>query len=54
MASGFACSPAYALSRGRPEPRPAILLRHPIGNSAMREVQEYRPVVHRLRIAAST
>ncbi len=28
---GFACPAAYALSRGRPEPRPATLLRHPVG-----------------------
>ena len=27
---GFACGAPYALSRGRPEPRPATLLRHPI------------------------
>ena len=27
---GFACAVPYALSRGRPEPRPATLLRHPI------------------------
>ena len=27
---GFACPAAYALSRGRPEPRPATLLRHPV------------------------
>ena len=34
--SGFAYSPDYALSRGRPEPRPAILLRHPIGITILR------------------
>ena len=32
---GFAYLPDYALSRGRPEPRPAILLRHPIGKTAL-------------------
>ena len=31
---GFPCPPAYALSRGRPEPRPATLLRRPVGRSA--------------------
>ena len=34
--SGFSYSPNYALSRGRPEPRPAILLRHPIGITFLR------------------
>ena len=34
--SGFAYSPDYALSRGRPEPRPAILLRRPIGITILR------------------
>ena len=43
----------YALSRGRPEPRPAALLRHPIGDSAHLAAREYPPVVHRLRLAAS-
>ena len=33
MGGGFACLPACALSRGRPEPRPATLLRHPVGDS---------------------
>ena len=27
----FPCAAPYVLSRGRPEPRPATLLRHPIG-----------------------
>ncbi len=31
MRGGFACLAPYALSRGRPEPRPATLLRRPIG-----------------------
>ncbi len=44
---------AYVSSRGRPEPRPATLLRHPIGDSACAEGQEYLPVVHRLRLPAS-
>ena len=30
LQGGFACPAAYALSRGRPEPRPATLLRHPV------------------------
>ena len=42
----------YALSRGRPEPRPATLLRRPVVKRGM-AVQEYRPVVHRLRLSAS-
>ena len=36
MQGGFACPAAYALSRGRPEPRPAILLRRPIGITSLR------------------
>lgn len=32
MLRGFPYAAPYALSRGRPEPRPAILLRHPIGD----------------------
>ena len=31
---GFPCPAPYALSRGRPEPRPATLLRRPVGRSA--------------------
>ena len=50
---GFAYAIPYTLSRGRPEPRSAILLRHPIGNNGLSVVQEYLPVVHRLRLAAS-
>ncbi len=53
MMCGFAYTSAYALSRGRPEPRSAILLCHPIGVSGLSVVQEYLPVVHRLRLAAS-
>ena len=44
---------AYELSRGRPEPRQATLLRHPIGNNVFLVVQEYQPAVHRLRLPAS-
>ena len=50
---GFSYTSAYALSRGRPEPRLAILLRHPIGINGLSVVQEYLPVVHRLRLTAS-
>ena len=50
---GFAYATPYSLSRGRPEPRPAILLRNPIGINGLPVVQEYLPVVHRLRLAAS-
>jgi hypothetical protein len=53
MMSGFAYSSDYALSRGRPEPRPAILLRCPFGNNDSQMVQECLPVVHRLRLSAS-
>ncbi len=54
------CAPAdfpagapYLLSRGRPEPRPATLLRHPDRDSARQPVRECRPVMHRLRLSAS-
>ena len=50
---GFACPAAYALSRGRPEPRSRILPRRPIGRSAPAPARECLPVVHRLRLAAS-
>ena len=30
------CAPPYAASRGRPEPRPATLLRHPVGQAPLR------------------
>ena len=53
MMRGFAYASPYTLSRGRPEPRSATLLRHPIGDNALLVVQEYQPVVHRLRLAAS-
>ena len=53
LEGGFPCLPAYAASRGRPEPRRAALLRHPIGNSAPSGVQECLPAVHRLRLPAS-
>ncbi len=43
----------YALSRGRPEPRPAALLRRLIGDNVWLAVREYRPVVHRLRLPPS-
>ncbi len=43
----------YALSRGRPEPRPATLLRRPVGRSAACAVQECLPAAHRLRLSAS-
>ena len=51
---GFACPAAYALSRGRPEPRLRTLLRRPVGlNSGPEAVQECPPVAHRLRLPAS-
>ena len=43
----------YALSRGRPEPRPAALLRRLIGDNVWLAVRECRPVAHRLRLSAS-
>ena len=45
--------PAYVRSRGRPEPRRATLLRHPVGDVAAPVVQECRPAVRRLRLPAS-
>ena len=53
MRRGFTCAAGYALSRGRPEPRPAILLRRPVGTNVPQTVQECPPVVHRLRLSAS-
>jgi hypothetical protein len=50
---GFAYDTPYALSPGQPTPGSATLLRHPIGISALPVVQEYLPVVHRLRLTAS-
>ena len=50
---GFAYDTPYALSPGQPTPGSATLLRHPIGINALPVVQEYLPVVHRLRLAAS-
>ena len=41
---GFPCPPAYALSRGRPEPRPATLLRRPVGRSALRRYGNVDPL----------
>ena len=52
MQGGFACPAAYALSRGRPEPRPATLLRRPVVERWL-VVQECPPVAHRLRLSAS-
>ena len=46
MRGGFACLAPYALSRGRPEPRPATLLRRPIGQAPRRWCRN----VHLLRI----
>ena len=50
--SAFHYFSAYVPSRGRPEPRLATLLRHPIGDNALLEGQEFLPVVHRLRLPA--
>ena len=52
MRSAFHYFSAYVSSRGRPEPRLATLLRHPIGDNALLEGQEFLPVVHRLRLPA--
>ena len=49
----FHYTTTYADSRGRPEPRSATLLRHPIGDNVFLEVQEYLPAMHRLRLPAS-
>ena len=43
----------YALSRGRPEPRPAALLRRPFGRSGAGAALECLPAAHRLRLSAS-
>ena len=51
--AGFAWPAPYALSRGRPEPRPHTLLRRPVGHSGPQAVQECPPVAHRLRLPAS-
>ena len=50
--SAFYNFSTYVSSRGRPEPRLATLLRHPIGDNALLEGQEFLPVVHRLRLPA--
>ena len=44
---------AYALSRGRPEPRPRTLPRRPVGVIGRAAVQECPPVARRLRLPAS-
>ena len=49
----FHAGTPYTLSRGRPEPRLAALLRRPIGNSDVNAAREYPPVVHRLRLSPS-
>ena len=36
MDGAFHCRPAYAASRGRPEPRRATLLRHSVGKAPLR------------------
>ena len=36
VGGGLPCPPAYVASRGRPEPRRATLLRHPVGRSPRR------------------
>ena len=36
MVRALRCAPPYAASRGRPEPRPATLLRHPVGQAPLR------------------
>ena len=41
---GFPCPAPYALSRGRPEPRPATLLRRPIGRNAARRYGNIDPL----------
>ena len=49
----FHAGTPYTLSRGRPEPRSAALLRRPIGNSDVDVAREYQPVVRRLRLSPS-
>ena len=40
----FHAEPPYALSRGRPEPRPATLLRHPVVQTLMRRYGNVDPL----------
>jgi len=42
MARGFACTPAYALTPGRPPPGKATLLRHPTSLPTARSVRGLR------------
>ncbi len=53
VCADFHAHTSYMLSRGRPEPRLATLLCRPIGKNGYLAVQEYKPVVHRLRLSAS-
>src|SRR5262249_42332386 len=50
---GFSYRSPYAVSPGRPSPGMAFLPRPAIGDSGGYVVQEYQPVVHRLRLSAS-
>ena len=53
VSADFHADTPYTLSRGRPEPRSATLLRRPIGSSAVNTAREYLPVVRRLRLSPS-
>ena len=53
MGDGFPYRPPYAVSPGRPSPGMAYLPRPAIGGNGRYVVQEYQPVVHRLRLSAS-
>ena len=44
VAAGFHAAAPYALSRGRPEPRPATLLRHPVVQTLMRRYGNIDPL----------
>ena len=54
LQGGFACPAAYALSRGRPEPRLRTLLRRPVGLITVpRRYRNVRLLRFRLRLPAS-
>src|SRR6185312_15601138 len=51
VGDGFPYLPPYAVTPGRPSPGLASLPRPAIGDSGGDVVQEYQPVVHRLRLS---
>ena len=53
MAPGFSWEPSYRVTRGLPTPRFAYPSPSPLRSNVEDAVQEYQPVVHRLRLSAS-